>query len=456
MGLGDLDSLDDDEGGNGGGGRKSVVEVSLSYAQCSICLDVIEDNGERSRAKLYCGHEFHLDCIGSAFNSKGVMQCPNCRKIEKGQWLFANGHRSCPELSMDDMVPEEDLYDLSYTEMSFGVQWCPYNGLTRVSSSFEEGDSPSNAYQELLGHHPIFAEHTAPSSVAHSCPYIPYFNPFHSSLNSNESAADRLSFSHHWNGLSGLNDISTTHAFSAVDVPYPSWEHQSPPSFTPSTSHGSSADQASVPSTSLRPTRGDADGQVRPGPFVCPILLGNGSGSRAGSSSASSMVPPYPNNSSRGHERMFQGLHAFHQQQQTNPIGLRAHVPHVRRSSGPRGLAASAGPVTSSSDRTSGFFVFPSSSGSSGQNIQETENQLRTRFYAWERDRFAPFPLVPVDRESNWWGPFHQASSGSDPSSRGSYWHRYGGSERMPSQSRSESSHYQPLHHPSGRMHPFI
>lgn len=47
MGLGDLDSLDDDEGGNGGGGRKSVVEVSLSYAQCSICLDVIEDNGER-------------------------------------------------------------------------------------------------------------------------------------------------------------------------------------------------------------------------------------------------------------------------------------------------------------------------------------------------------------------------------------------------------------------------
>jgi hypothetical protein len=59
----------------------------------------------------------HVDCIGSAFNIKGAMQCPNCRKIEKGQWLYANGSRSYPEFSMDDWTHDEDLYDLSYSEM---------------------------------------------------------------------------------------------------------------------------------------------------------------------------------------------------------------------------------------------------------------------------------------------------------------------------------------------------
>lgn len=59
----------------------------------------------------------NTDCIGSAFNVKGAMQCPNCRKIEKGQWLYANGSRPLPEFSMDDWAHDEDLYDLSYSEM---------------------------------------------------------------------------------------------------------------------------------------------------------------------------------------------------------------------------------------------------------------------------------------------------------------------------------------------------
>uniref|UniRef100_K4A3D0 Uncharacterized protein n=1 Tax=Setaria italica TaxID=4555 RepID=K4A3D0_SETIT len=31
-----------------------------------------------------------LDCIGSAFNARGLMQCPNCRNIEDGNWLNPN------------------------------------------------------------------------------------------------------------------------------------------------------------------------------------------------------------------------------------------------------------------------------------------------------------------------------------------------------------------------------
>lgn len=45
------------------------------------------------------------------------MQCPNCRKIEKGQWLYAHGSRALPDFNMDDWAHDEDLYDLSYSEM---------------------------------------------------------------------------------------------------------------------------------------------------------------------------------------------------------------------------------------------------------------------------------------------------------------------------------------------------
>ncbi|XP_010259580.1 PREDICTED: uncharacterized protein LOC104598959 [Nelumbo nucifera] len=441
MGSEDADLLDD-----GGGGGPSLSASSVS---CSICLEAVTDNGDRSRAKLQCGHEFHLDCIGSAFNAKGVMQCPNCRKIEKGQWLYANGSRSFPEFSMDDWVHDEDLYDLGYSEMPFGVHWCPFGGLARVTSSFEEGESPSTAYHDLLGHHAIFAEHTAASSAAHSCPYVAYFQPLQpSASSSNEGMAEGPNFSHHWNSLSGPSDISTSHGFPGLDLHYHSWDHHSPP-FSPTGSRIAGADQATIPSSTLRSTRGDTEPLPRSGSFVHPYLLGHGSGPRAGSSVVSSMVPPYPSSSARTHDRI-QGLHAYHQQQPGNSPGMRAPIfSGIRRSSALRPV----GPVASSSDHTGTFYMFPSS-GSSGRNLQDADNPLRNRFYAWERDRFAPFPLIPVDRESSWWGPFHQAAGGSDSGGRtSSFWQRHG-SERS-SQGRAENSSYQPVH-PSGRMFPFI
>ncbi|ONK61605.1 uncharacterized protein A4U43_C08F31700 [Asparagus officinalis] len=110
-----------------------------SAVACSICLEIVAGGGDRSTARLRCGHEFHLDCIGSAFNAKGVMQCPNCRKVEKGNWLYANGSRSLPELGIDEWTPDEDLYDPSYSEMTLGVHWCPFSRLAQMPSSFESG-----------------------------------------------------------------------------------------------------------------------------------------------------------------------------------------------------------------------------------------------------------------------------------------------------------------------------
>ncbi|XP_077219149.1 E3 ubiquitin-protein ligase RFI2-like [Tasmannia lanceolata] len=437
MGLGDTDLSEDRIGGGG-------LSFAASLVSCSICLEAVKDNGDRSIAKLQCGHEFHLDCIGSAFNVKGLMQCPNCRKIEKGQWLYANGCRSYPEFNMDDWTHEEDLYDLNYPEMTIGVHWCPFSAVARLPSSFEEGESPSPAYHDLLGHHAIFAEHTSASSAAHSCPYVAYFQPLQtSSSNSADNASDGSGFHHRWSGLSVPND--TSHGFPAADLQYHNWEHHSPP-FSPTSSHINGADQVSVSSVTLRSMRADSDGLPRAGSFVHPFLQGNGSGSRASSSVFSSMAPPYHGNS-RGQARVH-GPRAYHQQ--ANSPGMRAPpFSGIRRTSGPRGLAP--GPPPPSSPDHSGFYLFPSS-GSSVRNLQEADNSLGNRFYAWERDQFAPYPLVPVDRESSWWHPFHQAPpSGSDSDNRTGFWHRHG-SERSSSssQGRTENSSYQP------QMHPFI
>ncbi|KAK1591423.1 hypothetical protein Q3G72_007564 [Acer saccharum] len=54
---------------------------------CSICLEEVSAACGRTMVTLQCSHIFHLDCIGSAFNAAGIMQCPNCRQIEKGEWL---------------------------------------------------------------------------------------------------------------------------------------------------------------------------------------------------------------------------------------------------------------------------------------------------------------------------------------------------------------------------------
>ncbi|KAL5791819.1 hypothetical protein ACOSP7_000413 [Xanthoceras sorbifolium] len=66
--------VDDDDGG---------MKPPVSAVSCSICLDVVSDSGGRSRAKLHCGHEFHLDCIGSAFNMKELCSAQIVERLRK-------------------------------------------------------------------------------------------------------------------------------------------------------------------------------------------------------------------------------------------------------------------------------------------------------------------------------------------------------------------------------------
>ncbi|EEF39254.1 E3 ubiquitin-protein ligase RFI2 [Ricinus communis] len=386
-------------------------EPSSSGISCSICLDTVLDNGGRSRAKLQCGHEFHLDCIGSAFNMKGAMQCPNCRKVEKGQWLYANGsNRMLPEMSMDDWIPEEDFYDLSYSEMPYRVHWCPFGELARVGSSFGEVESPSTTYHDLRGHHSVYAEHTAASSVAHS--YVAYVGPIPPNPSRSNDGIDDPNFNHHWNGLSGRHEIFSTHAFPAINIQYHNWGRRSPP-FSVSSSHINGVDPASVPMT-FRSSVGESDTRTRSTSFPHPIVFGHGSGPTAGSSFVSSIFPRHPGSGARTNERI-QISHAFHRQQSSSPPGVPSPIIHgIRRFDGPRGLPTVV-PAPPQHDHSGGFLIIPPSSSS--QNSQEAENPLPNHFHARERERLPHFQHAS----------FHQNTGGGpNPGNRSSsFWHRH-------------------------------
>ncbi|KAI3770557.1 hypothetical protein L6452_01694 [Arctium lappa] len=406
MGLEDADLVDD---GDATGGGKAAVSVS-----CSICLEVVTDNGDRAWAKLQCGHQFHLDCIGSAFNVKGVMQCPNCRKIEKGQWLYANGCRPYPEFSMDDWAHDEDLYDLSYSESSM---WCPFGGFTRLAASFDEGDFPTTAYHDLLGQHAIFTEHAAVSSATHLCPYIAYVQPVHpssSSSTSSASIADGPTYNNQWNSQSASSEIPNSYALPTMDVRY----HTLIPT---SGSRVGGADQPSMPSVMpRRPVRTNPD-MPRSGSYMHPFVVGQSSGARAPSSVGSSMIHPYPGSAARARERS-QALQAYFQQPSNLP-GLRTpvNVSGSRRSNN----QGQIGQVGSSSDQNQirgGVYFLPTSGSSGGRSFQEAESSMANPFqHAWERDLAHP---------GAGWG-FHQSGGG--------VFRQRHSSERSPSQGHYRS-----------------
>ncbi|KAL3750088.1 hypothetical protein ACJRO7_011122 [Eucalyptus globulus] len=417
MGLKGSAGDDDLAVDDGEGGGRSVP--------CSICLEVVTDNGDRAWAKLQCGHQFHLDCIGSAFNCKGAMQCPNCRKTEKGQWLYATGCRSLPEFSLDEWAHEEDLYDLSYSEMTFGVHWCPYGQLPRLPS-FEGCITYQhrNTDNDLRVHHAMFSEQSSVSSAAHPCPYIAYFGPIHpSTSSSNGSIPDGTNFSNPWNGPSLPSEVPNSYAFPAMDVQFHSWD-QSP--FSTSSRRIGNADQPSIPPTTVQRSSRTNSELTRPTSFMHPFLVGHSSGARSGSSVPSSLIPPYTGSNARARNRG-QALPAFYQQQ---PSHSRTPIaPGTRRSTTHRGMSHMGSVASSSSEQSNGFYFIPASS--SGTNFQEPENPLSGRFHAWERDYLQSFQPSQVDRESTIWH-FHQPASGSEPGIRSNSFRLRHGSERTP------------------------
>ncbi|GKV52064.1 hypothetical protein SLEP1_g58668 [Rubroshorea leprosula] len=82
----------------------SQTAPSSSLDNCPICWDELSTTCGRTLVTLQCSHKFHLDCIGSTFNSFGEMRCPLCRAIENGTWII-------PEERADQAASEEDDSD---------------------------------------------------------------------------------------------------------------------------------------------------------------------------------------------------------------------------------------------------------------------------------------------------------------------------------------------------------
>ncbi|WZZ47910.1 hypothetical protein YC2023_048017 [Brassica napus] len=371
------------------GKRGNEDASSLVEVPCSICLELVVDDGTRSMAKLQCGHQFHLDCIGSAFNMKGTMQCPNCRNVEKGQWLFANGStRLFPEFVMEDWIPEEDLYALSYPEMGppcfyqlyeivYPQNFCSNIGSigAPLVSSLKQVHSRNWNLQplhmafllsslldhnEFHGHHAVAMNHSYPAYVAPGPASTPRTS------NTSNNADD-----HPW------NSHSSDH-FHQLSVA-PQYHHHSASFSLP----GAHVIDGEIDSSA-------ALGISHPHPF----LFGYRSNPRTspaiqGSSSA----------------QMREHLHTQQQQQQQHHVYNNQRQHHVN---GPN-LASPLVSVTRRGlqplpmpDQNVGFFIYPPPqppSTSGGHREPESD-----QFHPWERDWFPHFPIPSIHRTiSSFW-----------------------------------------------------
>ncbi|XP_009147226.1 E3 ubiquitin-protein ligase RFI2 [Brassica rapa] len=381
------------EGGAADGGDPRDEGDGFGSAACSICLDTVAKDGDRAWANLQCGHLFHLDCIGSAFNAKGVMQCPNCRKIEKGQWLYANGCRSHPEFNVEDWFHEDEFFDIGgYSEVAFGVHWCPFGSSARLPS-FDDAEFSPSSYHDLFSQQGYFTEPAAPTA-GHPCPYVTYIGPVHSSSSSTGGVSESSTFT--WNtGSSVSNEVPAPYGFP-VDPHYHGWDYPSPPPppqqhFSLSVPNVGSPTQPTPPPAAARTSRANGP---RPPQFMRPSYHGqtHSSSGRAGSS----VAPPFPGSNARTRDRT-QALQAYYQQstaqshqQPDSPVVSRGPV-------FPSGRRPSRGSASSSSDQAGGSGFL--------------------RFNIWEREPYMPlqqaYPVNQMDREPSIWTSSYNEGAGS-------------------------------------------
>ncbi|XP_076904452.1 uncharacterized protein LOC143559906 [Bidens hawaiensis] len=388
MGFEAADRLDD--------GGKAALSIS-----CSICLEDVTNYRDRGFAKLQCGHQFHLDCIGSAFNVKGVMQCPNCRKIEKGQWLYADNtpnSRVYTELHFDDLAEREDVYDLNYPESSM---WCPFGDFSRIAGAvaIDEVEFPTTGYTEIIGQHIEFNDHSATvSSANHVCPVIAYVHPPSSSTNVGDNG-DRYNnnnnYHNHYRWLYANAHADHLPSPTRTDVDYLPSPTRADVDYLPSPTR-THVDYLPLPTRANvdhlpSQTRTNVD-MPTSGSYLHPFFTGQSSSTRGPSSINPVTNHPHPDSGTRAWERS-QALEAYYQQ------------PSVRRSN-------TQVHVSSSSDQTHGGY-YPSSS----RRFHDADNSMLHPFHhVSERD--PPHPhSYPYPHET---GTLHQAGSGSATQRRGS------------------------------------
>ncbi|KAK1282895.1 hypothetical protein QJS10_CPB22g00356 [Acorus calamus] len=338
------------------------------------------------------------DCIGSAFNAKGAMQCPNCRKVEKGRWLYANGYCSFPEFNVDDLVNEE-LYDLGYPEMWNGnasplhVTSPSSDNIAQYSHLVSmEGEQRPNAYDDLLGGE-AFGDHPGASISAHVCPYLALHGYSHimhrAPSNAMEPVPDSGPYRRHPSGAGGpsSNDVLSSHGFPASEPPrHHNWPAHAP-SFPVSGSLLNNVDQ-SGPELISRLSRNNTSSHQRV--VVRPPVVGDIRG-----------------------QTCLHGSRMYSQSASTSSTSLHGvHFAQVRRMR-PGGLAfiSSTAMTALLSEPGGGFYRF---------SLNRAAHIDGNRLYGWggQEGLGAPLPWIPIEEESQWWAPpihpnqNHQLGSG--------------------------------------------
>lgn len=384
-------------------GPGSGLLCSGGSVSCSVCLEAVADKGDRSIAKLKCSHQFHLDCIGSAFNAKGAMQCPNCRNIENGQWLYANGCHPIEEIILENLTNNEDLYDVNHTEMPFGFRWHPYQGsLPQLSVSMEEIEPPAGTYSDMTGN-ALYSEHSNGSTGSHLYPYLAIHGisqgrqlpiPVNSPMASTNPADIGI---HNRNGVSGMGDPFGSHIFPAVETHHSNWH-----------------------TTATFPTQNGAQNAGVPATRSHERLQRNGSLMHFGYSSQGSYPrtihgsAPSAGTTSFSHSfnliQAAHGSHVYHTQSVAPPLHG-SLIAHSRRSR-PRGisLVASRGAVQHAPPEQGQVHV-PSIYGTVRRQDGDSMVWHQDVIYGQEREGFPRSHWHPVDHDSQWRASRHTSQN---------------------------------------------
>ncbi|KFK28020.1 hypothetical protein AALP_AA8G461000 [Arabis alpina] len=177
---------------------KPVDEDEVPLEQCSICFEPLGyEKNDRTVVKLSCHHKFHLDCIGSAYNAKGKMQCPNCRNVEPGEWLYANGPPiPNPIEDMMDMMDEEEEHVQELPPFGSG----PFPNLD--PPTMPTGSLPASLYNGT----PVLPSGPRPfrGNIVANSPWLGQYGPRH--FVGNEPATNSL-LPYQFDGFNSFDDL---------------------------------------------------------------------------------------------------------------------------------------------------------------------------------------------------------------------------------------------------------
>lgn len=149
----------------------------------------------------------------------------------------------------------------------------------------------------------------------------------------------------------------------------------------------------------------------------------------------------------RGHGHGARGGHMY--QQSMHSTMQSSPFPPTTRRVRPRALTITSFIAAASSAEIGGphGFAPPGTVNRSLTPDGEGVSRPVDRPYGWGREGFAPFPWIPADSESHWWGTFNPIQN-----------HTHGSFTRRPAGERIPQNHpengYQPV--PPQRMPPFL